>query len=264
MSVYLNDRLITDLVRDVIAIDGYLAPAVATRTVQPIANAPSLFGTSVTVSPRAMSVVLDVRGASLPDRTALMDSLRHRLTGLLLVRTIDAPTREQYATCTGVEVTYYATAFAHPGASVTVRLVAVDPTRYEREARAVSLSTSRAAVAVGTMPSAPVVYLYGASPSVVDPVVIVRNASGDETHRLTLTGTLATNDALVIDAARQTIARYVAGVLQTGTSSGNAWLTSGRFPLLSPEDAINGAGLTVELSSTSGTATGVLLYTRGY
>jgi phage-related protein len=94
--------------------------------------------------------------------------------------------------------------------------------------------------------------------------VIVRDAHGDESHRLTLTGTLATNDALVIDSARQTIDRYVAGVLQTGTASGNAWLTSGQFPLLAPEDAINGDGITVELTSTSGTPTGLLLYTRGY
>ena len=108
------------------------------------------------------------------------------------------------------------------------------------------------------------VYLYGASPSVVNPIVILRDASGDETHRLTLTGTLATNDALVIDGARQTIDRFVAGVLQTGTSSGNAWLTSGQFPLLDPADSIDGAGVTMELTSTSGTPPGLAVYTRGY
>ena len=63
---------------------------------------------------------------------------------------------------------------------------------------------------------------------------------------------------------RQTIARYVSGVLQTGANGGNAWLTSGQFPLLAPEDAIEGAGVTVELTATSGTPTGLLLYTRGY
>jgi hypothetical protein len=65
-------------------------------------------------------------------------------------------------------------------------------------------------------------------------------------------------------ASRQRIARYVAGVLQTGTSAGDAWLTSGQFPLLDPADAIGGDGITMELTATSGTPTGLAVYTRGY
>lgn len=262
MSVFLDDRPLTDTVRDVLTVEGALAPAVEVRPTQPIANAAGVWGTGVSVAARDITVGLDVWPDSLPDRVAVMDTIKRRVGGLRLFRMSDSPTREMFVTLTGLRVEFYHLAI--PRVFVELRFGAVDPTRYEREARAVALSTSRTETPVGTVPSAPMLYLYGGSPSVVNPVVIVRNDSGDETHRLTLTGTLATNDALVIDCARQQIDRYVAGVLQTGTSSGNAWLTSGQFPLLAPEDAIEGAGITVELSATSGTPTGLLLYTRGY
>lgn len=263
MSVFLDDRPLTDTVAAVLSVDGHLAPTVAVRSMQPIANSPGVFGAQVTVTPRTIAVGLDVWPTSITDRVTTMDALARRLTGLRLLRLDDAPTREHVVTCSGVAVEFYQSV-AIPRCYVELRFTAVDPTRFERENRAVALSTSRAACLVGTVPSAPVVYLYGASPSVVNPIVILRDASGDETHRLTLTGTLATNDALVIDSARQTIDRYVAGVLQTGTSSGNAWLTSGQFPLLDPADSIDGAGVTMELTSTSGTPTGLAVYTRGY
>lgn len=263
MSVYLDDRPLTDTVAAVLSVDGTLPPTVAVRSTQPIANSAGVFGTQATIAPRTIAVGLDVRPTSIIDRVATMDALQRRLTGLRLFRHDDAPTREHYVVCSAVRVEFYQSV-AVPRCYVELQFTAVDPTRYEREARAVALSTSRAPLAIGTVPSAPLVSLYGASPSVVNPVLILRNASGDETHRLTLTGTLAANDALVIDAARQTIDRYVAGVLQTGTASGNAWLTSGQFPLLAPEDAIDGAGITLELTATSGTPTGLAVYTRGY
>lgn len=262
MSVFLDDRPLTDTVRDVLSVEGALAPAVELRSTQPIANAPGTWGTGITVNARGITVGLDVWPTTLPDRVSVLDTLKRRVGGLRLFRMEDAPTRELYVTLTNVRVEFYHISI--PRCFVELSFTAVDPTRYEREARAVALSTSRTETLVGTVPSAPLLYVYGGSPSVVNPVVIVRNDSGDETHRLTLTGTLATNDALVIDCARQTIDRYVAGVLQTGGASGNAWLTSGQFPLLAPEDSIEGIGVTVELTATSGTPTGLLLYTRGY
>jgi phage-related protein len=262
MSFYLNERAITDTVRDVFSVEGALAPPVAVRAVQPLANTAGVWGSSVSVTPRQVTVMLDVWPSTLADRVTAMDDIARRVSGLRLLRMADSPTREIWVHLTGLRVEFYHIAI--PRCAVELQFTAIDPTRYERERRAVALSTSRTASAIGTVPSAPLVYLYGGSPSVVNPIVIVRNASGDETHRLTLAGTLATNDALVIDSAKQTIARYVAGVLQTGTASGNAWLASGAFPLLAPEDSVDGDGVTVELTATSGTPTGLMLYTRGY
>lgn len=264
MSFFVNDRPISDLVAGVLQLDGHLAPEMPVRAALAMANAPGVFGSQVTVGARTVTVGLDVRPATVLDRTAVVDALTRRLTGLLALRTDDAPDRELYATCSKVEVQLYPGGYSLPTVYVAVTFTAVDPTRYDVERRVYGLSTARTSCPVGTVPSAPVVFLYGGSPSVVDPVVILRNYSGEETHRMTLTGTLATNDALAIDCARQVISRYVAGVLQTGANSGNAWFTSGAFPLLAPEDAVDGVGVTVELSATSGTPTGSIVYARGW
>lgn len=262
MPTYLNDRPIDDLVAGVLQLDGHLAPELPVRASLAMANAPGVFGSQVTVGARTVTVALDVRPATVVDRTTALDALTRRLTGLLILRTDDAPDRELYCVCSKVDVQLYAGAYSLPTVFVVVTLVAVDPTRYELEPRVYGLSTARTGCPVGTVPSAPLLYLYGGSPSVVNPVVICRNYSGEETHRMTLTGTLATNDALMIDCARQVINRYVAGVIQTGTNSGNAWFTLGAFPLLAPEDAVDGAGLTVELTAASGTPTGAIVYAR--
>ena len=262
--IYLNDRPLDSLVRDYLALDGYLSPSVAVRSQLPAANAASLWGSSVSMNTRTVGVMVHLEASSFITRTAVVDSLFRACRGLRLFRTADAPDRELWVELTRCEVAFYDGAFTHTECMLTMAFVAADPVRYAREAVPLSLSTARAEVEVGNVPSAPTLWLYGASPSVVDPVVIVRNAQGDETHRLTLTGTLATNDALLIDSARQSITRYVAGAIQTGTSAGDAWLASGTFPLIAPEDAIDTAGVTVELSSASGTPTGLLLNVRGY
>lgn len=264
MPTYLNDRPVDEVIDAVLRLDGHIAPRVVQRGVAALANAPGIFTAQVTVAPRQVEIVLDVRSTAAVDRARTMDNVARRLAGLLLLRTDDQPDREVYCTCTAVTVELYSGAYALGTVSVTITLTAVDPTRYEREAVVYALSTARTVLPVGTVPSAPLLYLYGGSANVVGPIVILRAASGDEVARLTLTGTLATNDALVVDCARQTIARYVAGVLQTGTGSGNAWLTSGSFPVLDPEDALDAVGPTLELSALSGTPTGLALYRRGY
>jgi hypothetical protein len=262
--IYLNDRSLDTLVQTYLALDGYLSPSVAVRATLPAANAASLWGSSVTVAPRTITVGAHLTAASLISRTAVIDTVFRACRGLRLFRTADAPDREQWVELTRCEVVFYDQAFTHTECMVMLTFTAADPVRYAREAVPLALSTSRTAVTVGNVPSAPVLWIYGASPSVVNPVVIVRNAQGDETHRLTLTGTLATNDAILVDSARQSITRTVAGVVQTGAAAGDAWLASGSFPLLAPEDAIDTAGVTVELSATTGTPTGLLLNQRGY
>jgi hypothetical protein len=262
MDVFLDDRPLTTFVRDVLTLDGHLAPAVAVVNTIPLTQGAGLSGSSVSVAPRSVTIGLDVWPAALVDRVTTLDTLTRAVAGLRLLRVDDAPTREMWVTLSGVRVDFYHISLARYFLELT--FTAVDPTRYETEPVALALSTARTTCRIGTQASTVRLWLYGAATAVVNPVVIVRNAQGEETHRLTLTGSLTTNDALAIDSATQDIARYVAGTLQTGTSSGNAWLTSGRFPILAPEDAINGDGITIELTSTSGTATGLLLYTRGY
>ena len=262
MNVYIDERPLDSLVRDVLTIDGDLAPAVAQTEQLVRATGPGAFGSGVTVAPRTITIGLDVWPSSNLERVTVTDTVYRALSGLRVLRTEDAPDREYWVTLTNVRPDFYHRSIARYFLELT--FVAVDPTRYEREPVTVALSTARATVRVGNQPSAPRIWLYGAATSVVNPVVTVRNASGDVVSTLTLAGTLTTNDALVIDCAAHWIDRYQAGVLATGTSAGNSWLVSGDFPLLSEEDTIDGSGVSVTLSSTSGTATGLMLFTRGY
>jgi hypothetical protein len=261
----LNRRPLTDLVADVLQLDGHAAPSLPTTAVVSLAQSGGVHGSVVTVDPRRIVVGLDVRAASLPDRQRILDALKARLhRGLLELTTDDQPGRVLHVTCERVEVELYSGAYAIPTVFVRCTFVAPDPVRTDAEPHVLGLSAAPTACPIGTETVAPRVWLYGASPSVVNPVVIVRDHTGTEVMRLTLTVTLATNDALVIDAGAQTLDRYVAGVLQTGTSAGLGALTSGRFPLLDPSDANADAEAwgTIAVSAASGTPTGLLTYNR--
>ena len=263
-SVYLNDRSLSALVTAITGLDGYLSPDAPARELVALANSAAIVGSTVTVSPRTITVTVDIATAALLDRQTMLDALARELRGRLLFRTADRPTREISVVCQGTGLTFYDGALSVVACSVALTLVAADPVWTDREPRLYALSTARAALPVGTATSAPVVVLNGGSPSVVNPTIIMRDASGAETHRLTLTGTLATNNWIEIDSAAQTLDRYVGGVLQSGSASGMAWLTGGAFPILDPSDAINGTGITMELTATSGTPTGLTLYKRAW
>lgn len=264
MSVYINDRPLAALVYGVNELDGHLAPALPQRAPVPLANSAAIFGTTVTVESRSVVVGLDVRPTTLVNRQTLIDTLKRRMAGLLELRTDDLPGRVLRCLLAGVQVELYTAALVNPACYITLTFTAVDPARHDVEPLVYGLSTARTVCPVGTDTSAPRVWLFGAATAVVNPAILVRSLTGAEVARMTFTVSLAQNDALVIDAGTQQIERYVAGVLQIGTGSGLAALTSGRFPILSPEDAADEGGTmpTVELTATSGTPTGLILYTR--
>lgn len=261
MSVLVNGRDLATLVYGISELDGHLAPQVPQRAPVALANSPGVYGTEITVSPREVRVGLDVRPTTLADRQTVMDTLKRRLGGLLELTTLDLPTRVLRCELQGVDVELYTGAFAIPACFVTLRFVAVDPARWDVQPLTYGLSTSRTACPLGTDTSAPVLEVWG---TCTNPVVILRAHTGREVARLTLTASLASTDALVIDTAAQTITRLNSGVEQTGVSAGLTALTSGTFPILSPEDAspLGTAWPTLELSAASGTPTGLVTYFR--
>jgi hypothetical protein len=264
MGIFINERDVAALVYQVCELDGHLAPIVPQVATIALANSAGAYGTTVTVNPRQVRIGLDVRPSSLVDRQTIMDTIKRRLGGLLEVQTDDLPGRVLRGMLTDVAVEFYTGAFANPPVYVTLTITAIDPARHDVEPLLYGLSTARASCPVGTDTSAPQVWLYGAATPVVSPVVIVRSHTGAEVSRLTFNASLAANDAIVIDSGRQQITRFVAGVAQSGGSSGLASLTSGRFPILSPEDASMDGDVspTVEITAASGTPTGLILYTR--
>ena len=272
-DLYLNDRSIDDLARQVLTIDGQLAPPVGiTPTVQ-LANSPGVLGSTNSVAPRRIVVQLDVRAASLTARDTLIDTLWRRLAGVMELRVSSAPNRAVLVTCIDVRVDLYTAAHANSNLGITLTFEASDPIRRNLQPNIYALTTARTACVLGTHASAPDVWLYGNATPIVNPVVITRAHTGAEVSRITLSGvttarttaSLTANNALKI-RRDGTIEYYVAGVLQTGTEHGLSWLASGSFPLLSPEDAAPDVGLwpTIELAATSGTPTGMALYYQGF
>jgi hypothetical protein len=263
--VKINGRPVTDLVYQILVLEGHLAPSIPRASAVTVAQAGGVFGSVVTVDPRRITVGLDVRPTSLPDRQAVMDALKRRLTrDLLEIETDDLPGRIVRATAEPPTVEFYTGAYANPALYLGLSFVAPDPARIDVQPLVYGLSSARTACPIGTDTVAPRLWLYGGAPSVVNPVVVVRDHTGAEVMRLTLTVTLAAGDALAIDAAAQTIDRFVNGVRQTGTAAGLGTLTSGRFPVLDPSDAYADASAwgTIELLATSGTPTGLLAYHR--
>lgn len=260
----LNARAITDLVREVLLLDGHLSPLAPVPAVVSIANAASVPGASVSQPSRRIRVGLDVRPTSLTDRQSVLDSLKRRLGGgqLYELTTDDLPTRVLRVTVETDAVELYGGAYGILPVYVELSLIAADAARVDVEPLVYGLSATPVSCPVGTATTAPVIWLYGGS--VTDPVVILRDMTGAEVGRLTCSGTLATDDALVIDCAAHTVDRYVAGVLQTGTAAGLGFVASGVFPVLSPEDASPDGTVwpTLELSAASGTPTGLVAYYR--
>lgn len=258
-ALLVNGRPLDDLVWQILALEGYLSPMVPERATLGMAYGAGVWGSSVEVKPRSVSAVLDVRPATVVDRTTMIDAIRRRLTLLAELSTVDIVGRVLVAHLSDVRVEFYTGAHANPICLVTITWTAGDGAWRDVEPVLRALSSTRVACPVGTGVSHTVVYLKGAATAVVDPVIIVRAATGEEVSRLTLAGSLTTNMAMEIVSAQSALTLYDAGVRQTGTGAGDNWLASGTFPLLSGED---GASVTVELSSASGTPTGLLLHHR--
>lgn len=263
-DLIINGRSLAGMVSTLLTLEGVIGGTAPVVTVLPAANGGGVFGTGATLSPRRARVSVLVRGSSPAARETFAETLTKWLGGLLEMWTDAATDRAWYAALAAAPaVRAAAGVFAHSDFMVDLDFASADPTRYELEPQPIALSTTRVEVPVGSVPTAPRLWIYGAC---VDPHVIVRAPSGEPVSDLALEGTLGSNDALAIDAARESIDRYVSGVLQTGTAAGLAWYASGYFPVLSADDAgYDGATPpTVELSAASGTPTGLLLHSRGY
>ena len=259
----INRRALTDLIYAWLQIDGHLSPMTPRASVVSIAQSPGTFGASVSVDPRKIQTFMDLHPASRAARITLLDTIKSRLGAgqLLELSDDDDPTRIIRAVLDPGSVRFYpdGVSYANPWCGLEVSFIAADPSRESVEPLLYALSTARTALPVGTDTSAPLITLFGASTPVVDPIVIVRNASGTEVGRLTLTVSLAADDVVTIDCGSQILTHTVAGVAQANPL---ALVTSGTFPILSDEDAIRDASAwpTMELSATSGTPTGAVSY----
>jgi hypothetical protein len=264
-ELYVNQRALTSLVSAVLVenwqLDGLIGGSVPTTPSLETANAGAVYGSSVTLQGRRITASLRVRAATIADRETYADALLIALSGLLELSTDAATGRVWYGVLAGTPTMEAPGVFAIPVLDITFVFDLANPTRYALDPYTRALSTARVACPVGTLASQPRVWLYGNATPIVNPHVIVRSHTGEIVCDLALTVSLGSNTALDIGRTPERIESYAAGVLQTGALAGLALYTSGRFPVLSPDDANPAASAwpTVELSSDSGTPTGLLL-----
>lgn len=256
----LDGRRLASMVYALSEIDGHLTPVMPEHATVALGHAPGVWSEQLTVSPRELRIGLDVRPHSYVGRQRFMELLRARFGGRLLELTSDdQPGRVLRCTMRTPTVELYPGSFANLAIWVSLPLHAADPAWRDIEPHIFGLSAARTPCPIGTDTSAPLVHIAGAC---TDPAIVIRNASGVEVSRTEFGVILGTNDTLSIDSATEAMTRRIAGVVQTGLSSGLRAYASGPLPLLSPEDAGTEAPLTVELTAASGTPTGVLTYHR--
>lgn len=147
-------------------------------------------------------------------------------------------------------------------ADIALTFEVADPLRYDVNAQCIPLTTNRALCPMGTAPVFPVLVVHGAGASLTNIVVTVRNASGDVVQTMTFTQTIGANDYRIIDAVRNQVSKSVSG---TASDALSEW-TAGDFPMLRAADGNyeQSAWPTVELSSSTGTAAGLITYCRAW
>lgn len=265
-TVTINRQAPDDAVYMVMQLFGHLNPVVATPSTVALANRAATIGVNYTAPGRRFTVGVELRPRLITDSLALTRLLKERFRGLVELATIDAPGQCFYGVLEDVKVDLYTAIYANPIRYVEFVFRCDDPAHEDLEPYTRALSAMPVACPVGNAITQPVMHVRGSATPVTGLVVTVRDHRGEPVSTLALTpptgiSGLAANDTLVIDTAAQSIDRYVSGVLQTGTGRGEAWLTSGTFPLLSPEDAApeREAWPTVDVTASAGTPTGVLL-----
>lgn len=264
----IDRRPVTDWVWAILTLDGHIAPPLPKVAPVALANAAGVFGAGITVDGRRVAVRLDLRPASLVDRRTVLDALAYRLGGGVLhtLSFDDAPDRYFLATAETPEVVFTPPGIAYglPRCEITLTFLLAPTHAIELEPKVYALSTTPTPMPIGPSSVAPLLWVFGASTPVVDPEVLVTAHTGEEVGRLTFSVSLAADDYLAIDAATQRVERYVAGVRQTGQSSGLAAVASGQFPVLSIEDAAPelGAWPRLALTAASGTPTGAAAFAR--
>lgn len=257
-----NGRALSALVYALCEVDGHLGGALPERSVLPLPNGAGVFGTDVRVTPRDITVGLDVRPLTLADRSTLVDTIRRRLSGLLEFSTDDAPGRVRRVELLNIAPTWYTGVYANPAVYLTLTFRAADPAAWDVVPLVYGLSTGRTACPLGTETSGPTLELYGPC---TNPSAVLRAHTGAEVGRLDFAATLGADDALVVDCPRGQVTRTVAGVVQSGTLAGlEALAPTSRLLVLSPEHAApdGTAWPTLELTAQTGTPTGLVHYIR--
>lgn len=223
-------------------------------------------GEPTQAAPRKLTPSGFVSAASASALKSAIDNLKALCySGAVRLRFPDRTDQEfRDCRCAGFEVTPRAALMANLGADVSMTFDVADPIRYDINPLGYALSTSRTSLPMGTAPCGNVmIVLHGGGASLTNPTVTLKNAAGDTLGTIGLTASIGANDYALLDVSRVMLTKSVAGT----TSDGLSWWTSGDLGLVfRPADGWYEASAwpTVTLSSTGGTAQGLISYSRGW
>ena len=139
---------------------------------------------------------------------------------------------------------------------VSMNFLAEDPVSYDIEPRVVSFTSTPAAIEVGTLPSAGVLYITGSLSTLTSRVITYRSINGIVYGTLTLTPpsgeSLGANDFVVLSLAHPgTIYKVSAGVIDDVYD----WKSAGSWFMPMPEDCDRTQSAYPTLEIDSGAAT---------
>ncbi len=192
-----------------------------------------------------------------------LDTLREVLAfGEVSVRTTFASDRECYAFCTDLSAVQQNPSVIDGKWIVSMSFTVKDGVAKRRQPDGYALTTSRTSCPVGTAESRPIITVHGGGASLTNPTITGRNAAGDSVWTMGFVTVIGATAALRVDCTRMSVSLITAGVI---TDALSLWQT-GDFPVLRAFDSFASLGAygTVELSSTGGTALGLISYTRAY
>lgn len=224
----------------------------------PMVTIPGAFGqipnaTGAGATPRQLPIGLYFTPATFTARKAALATLLAQCSGTVRVRAADAPTRFVEAILTGSGGAIYGPDFVNAAADLQINFVSGNGIAWERDATVVSIPTgidTDVSGALGTVTVRGLLQLTGVSGSAV---VTVKDRTGATLMTLTLTGTLAAGEYLILNGYTQTISRV------TGASVVDAFSWKGstdKFPVFDPID-----GPQINLS---GGAVGQFFARKGY
>ena len=187
---------------------------VTTRTYptaqQPLRQGLRPVGSGSATEVRALDLRLLVSPTSVTDRQTKLDTLSDRFAGQVEVASADAPNRVCFGLLETMRVTSPWKPFVNMSVYADARIVCHDPLWYDRDPQILWVATgTRVALPMGTgTVRRMVITAHGAA---TNPVFILRDQTGTEAQRMTLTGAPSSSQWVDADCDRYALTLQSAG-----------------------------------------------------
>lgn len=270
-TLFLNDRDVESdfslIVTDIAGFPGMLngAPRDITLSDGPEMSGGMLDPRLIRRRPGVATVSGIINAASISAAMTALDNLRATLAnGEVSVRSCYGTDRYCLAICDKIDGQPEYKQSIDGRVVVSLSFTVKDGVAIRNVADGYTLTTTRVTCPIGTADSKPIITIHGGGVAMTNPTITVRNAAGDIVQTMAFTVSIGTTAALRVDCSRAQVSLVTAGVITDGLAAG--YWTSGDFPLLRVYDGFpeSSAYPSVELSSSTGTAQGLITYSRRY